>query len=1183
MSSEFSGRLIQATELLDCGELVEARTRLEALALEFPRQAEPRLNLGLLLIKEKRFTEAADRLEAVIRDHGKSHYALNFLGIAYNELDRSPEAIPLLHEAIRREPKYVSSYSNLAIAYRQTGQIERSVAYYAKALALEPETPDLHVNYALQLMSVGRYSEAVPHFAYRYADKLADKHGIKAPKTKAIPWVGQPLLNKRLLVLGEQGYGDSFQFIRFVRNLKNLGADVLVQVPREITPLLQRAFPDVTFLLPEAGEIGVHYWQFMMSVPGILGLDYARLPRAQRYLSPLSELLSRWSPQKEDTRLEVGLVWAGRPEHWNDHRRSLSLNHLESLFQLPGIRWLAVQKEIRNPADREMLSRYGIEWLGEDIESFEDTAAILDGVDLLISVDTSVAHLAGALGKPVWLLLPLAPDWRWQFRGGTSHWYPAMRLFRQKKTADWPAVVQELRDALSARLLLRGESCPLAAAALSNQAVAFAQTAQNKTALSLHNQALKKDGQHPGVLLNAGAFMLDQGEAIPAERLFAKAVERMPGLAEASVNLGFALLAQGKIAAGLQHYLARWASSRWPQQPPGGNIPRWQGESLAGKRLLIIPDQGFGDAILSRRLISLIVGEAATVVEAVAAPLLRLFAGNPIDGVTTVGTQEASGPFDYWTSPFDIGAYRLGDGDLPAAPYLRSESDAGQSPALPNEAKRKIGFCWRGSQGHPNEYRRCLAPETIHQIAGAADMEAWSLCKDAPLYDKLLLSSGMRWDRIEAAGDFLDTAKLMEGLDLVVTSDTAVAHLAGALGIATLLVLNVRDWRWVTTGNGLALWYPCVQVMSGGDSSVADIVAAMKRRLSVRQEVNLDSLHLAYLCLAPNFANVRSRLPLAALAAYPGVQVSYYEKSMVLPDLPVDQPKVLIVQRQLVEDADRWQARVHGFHAKGWAVVAEWDDHPNLFVPQIRAIFDGAPWASVKLADAVQTSTETLAEVIREVRGDDRVTVFDNRLLELPLVLPEKPSDKIRIFFGALNREQQARELLPVLQSVLDEHPHVELVVVHEKALFDALSVPNKVFYPALPYADYLNVLGTCHIALLPLGDSLGERCKSDIKFIEAGSLGVPCIASPSVYGETIMDGQTGLIAASPEAFGECLRRLIATPEECVRLGNAARNYVAKERMLASDMARRVAWYRHLWSEAIQAVTLRPLGKTTEA
>jgi len=334
---------------------------------------------------------------------------------------------------------------------------------------------------------------------------------------------------------------------------------------------------------------------------------------------------------------------------------------------------------------------------------------------------------------------------------------------------------------------------------------------------------------------------------------------------------------------------------------------------------------------------------------------------------------------------------------------------------------------------------------------------------------------------------------------------------------------------------------------------------------------------IAVLAMAPAFADVRTRLPLAAFASMPDIEVHYFERSAQLPDLPPDLPKVLIVQRQLPQDPEQWAATVKQLGAKGWLVMAEWDDHPDLFAPRIRRSFDQAPWASVMHAHGVITSTALLAHTIRKVRGDQRVLCFENCLLELPRLSDKKrirhgpqnrlgvpaseglmPGETVNVFYGALNRTAEGSSLMRALKPIFDHHQHLHLTVMQDRQVFEAAAIERKAFIAASDYQGYQQCLAGCDIALLPLAPNKPNACKSDLKFIECGANELACIASPTAYDHTIRHGETGLVAESEADFVHWLDALAKDRGRIEQLGQAARRYVAEQRLLSQHLEVRV-------------------------
>ena len=304
-------------------------------------------------------------------------------------------------------------------------------------------------------------------------------------------------------------------------------------------------------------------------------------------------------------------------------------------------------------------------------------------------------------------------------------------------------------------------------------------------------------------------------------------------------------------------------------------------------------------------------------------------------------------------------------------------------------------------------------------------------------------------------------------------------------------------------------------------------------------------------------SHVRVVYPLQAMATDPSVSAQLLS-GPGLPDVDQGVPKVCILHRPVLVGTDA-HAMIQRIIDHGWVVVTEFDDHPDFF----RALQDPAQ-LSFRGVHAVQTTTPVLADILRD--RNPEVMIFPNAVRMLPEPVNFSQPGRVTLFFGALNREPDWRPLMPVLNTLsteLGERLHFE--VVHDQAFFNSLVTPHKRFTPTCDHETYLRLLGGCEICFMPLADTPFNRAKSDLKFIEAGAARCAAVASETVYGNTIENGRTGLIFRNEAELREALLRLISAPDLGRALGDAARAYVARERMLAYQTAPRIAWYRKLW------------------
>jgi hypothetical protein len=316
---------------------------------------------------------------------------------------------------------------------------------------LEPDYVEAHWNDGLRLLLTGNLEQGWR--AYEWRKQLSEP---VAARTYPQPlWLGeQDISGKTLFIHWEQGFGDTIQFCRYAKLAETRGATVVMEVQRVLLGLLRRLSPTIELITPDKTPASFDYHCPLMSLPLAFGTTLETIPVEQHYLE--SEVASRakWSARLEadspgpKTKPRIGIAWSGSPTHHHDHLRSIGLATCLPLFNL-NADWVCLHKEIRD-ADRAALKLVnGLKFFGDELDDFNDTAALVDLMDLVISVDTGVAHLAGAMGKPVWILLPFSPDWRWLLDRDDSPWYPSAKLFRQPRPGDWADVIDQVSRALS--------------------------------------------------------------------------------------------------------------------------------------------------------------------------------------------------------------------------------------------------------------------------------------------------------------------------------------------------------------------------------------------------------------------------------------------------------------------------------------------------------------------------------------------------------------------------------------------------------------------------------------------------------------------------------------------------------------------------------------------------------------
>jgi hypothetical protein len=362
-------------------------------------------------------------------------------------LRRPAEALPHCEAAIALEPGFAEAHDKLGVALYDLGRFDEALASFDRALALRPNLADARLNRSMCLLLMGRFDAAWRDYENRKGkwDEDAHRH------IQGRPWLGDAdLTGRRLFIYHEQGLGDSIQCIRYVQLLAARGAHLVVSVQDSLKPLVEPLLPGVELLGEDQRPERFDYYCPLLSLPLAFKTTAETIPSQPLPLRADPERRARFERLLgPKTRLRIGVAWSGNPSHKNDLNRSIPFEIFARLLS-DDIQWSALQTSIKSEDVPAFLDRRRVETFGPEIDDFRDTAALVDLMDLVISVDTSIAHLAGAMGKPVWILLPFVPDWRWMLGRRDSPWYPSARLFRQPKIGDWASVIEAVNCELAA-------------------------------------------------------------------------------------------------------------------------------------------------------------------------------------------------------------------------------------------------------------------------------------------------------------------------------------------------------------------------------------------------------------------------------------------------------------------------------------------------------------------------------------------------------------------------------------------------------------------------------------------------------------------------------------------------------------------------------------------------------------
>lgn len=447
-------------------------------------------SVGALLAKADGFHASGDyaRAEAGYRDvlakvpaHPGALHALGFIAHRSGDAKR---AVDLFMAAIERDPTVSAYHNNCGEAYRALGEYDRAVACYRAAIAIAADSPHAYLNLGLALQSQGRIAEAISALerAVALSPDDADLHlGLSAALlvygeyargwkeyawrrarpayTETVPrlskprWTGETLAGGTILLYPEQGYGDAIQFARYAPLVADRCARVILKCHAALDSLFESISDRVEVIRGKAPVPHYDAHASLLDLPGIFGTGLDNIPASVPYLHVPVERVEAWRRRMQPWRgaLRIGMTWAGNPNHANDRNRSCTLAHFSVLAEVEGALFISLQKDGAIPERAWPTGATPLLDLGPEIEDFSDTAAIIENLDLVISVDTSVAHLAGALAKPTWTLLAFPPDWRWLTHRADSPWYPTMRLFRQPRPGAWPEVFREVATALRAQ------------------------------------------------------------------------------------------------------------------------------------------------------------------------------------------------------------------------------------------------------------------------------------------------------------------------------------------------------------------------------------------------------------------------------------------------------------------------------------------------------------------------------------------------------------------------------------------------------------------------------------------------------------------------------------------------------------------------------------------------------------
>lgn len=446
-------RLLNAWDEHQKGRIGHALAEYQAVLTANPRDAHAWCYAGIALHDQKRYLQAIDAYRRAIDIQPQFPVAWNNMGNSLRYVLDFSGAEGAFRTALQQRPQYANAFKNRAALRATRGNFEAACEDYQQAMAIQPNDPELHRNIGVIKLMLGEFNDGWLEYRWRWRCKEAFTIHTAVPK-----WDGGPITGKRMFLYAEQGLGDTINFIRYAKVLKDLGASkIFVQAQAPLAGLLRNV-------------AGVDQWHdefnpvtepfdfhcSLIDCADFLKTDLTNIPGNTPYVYASKYLVDYWRDylsKMSTKRLKVGLAWQGNRDHQADQFRSMKLSTLRPLLEQPNIDFYSFQQgygsdQIRNEGFSNIVKVFP-EGTDQSSGAFMDTAAIMSQLDLIITTDTSIAHLAGALGCSTWVMLNLMPDWRWLLHRSDSPWYPTMRLFRQRDAGDWTPVIAEIVEAVN--------------------------------------------------------------------------------------------------------------------------------------------------------------------------------------------------------------------------------------------------------------------------------------------------------------------------------------------------------------------------------------------------------------------------------------------------------------------------------------------------------------------------------------------------------------------------------------------------------------------------------------------------------------------------------------------------------------------------------------------------------------
>ena len=438
-----------ANEYERAGRLADSRRLLECVLSASPNQGDALHLSGIVAFRMGDPVKSLEFMEASLRHGIDTPLYLRNICEVYRTLGRLDDALAAAQRATTLAPSDPLCLHNQAIIHYHRGELDACLDCANQALGIDPGLPGAHFVRAEALLQRGELAEGWEEYEWRF--RIGGAAPLMPPTNKP-QWDGTPLGDRTLLLIADQGFGDAIQFCRYIPWVEQRCPNVAIACSAELAPLLRQITPRAKLFQrwPDCPDYAA--FEALSGLPRQAGTRVECVPAPIPYLRADPARVALWKQRLDGLVPQgfrrIGVIWAGRPTHNNDRNRSALLTDFLPIANVPGIALLALQKGPKTGQAGEYYGRAPLINVGAEIQDYDDTMAILENIERLVTVDTSVAHLAGAMGRPVWIMLPRAPDWRWLLDREDSPWYPTVRLFRQTRVRHWADVAQRIAAAL---------------------------------------------------------------------------------------------------------------------------------------------------------------------------------------------------------------------------------------------------------------------------------------------------------------------------------------------------------------------------------------------------------------------------------------------------------------------------------------------------------------------------------------------------------------------------------------------------------------------------------------------------------------------------------------------------------------------------------------------------------------